>query len=87
MIYTWLKDPHFAPPAVAPEDAIEDVPFIEVAVPSPDLPVAIDVSGPPPVDLLLAMRVDIALSDGRRVLIEGPTSLLAVVGLVQGLSV
>ncbi len=56
-------------------------------MPSPDLPVAVDVTGPPHVDLLLATRVDIALSDGRRILIEGPTSLLAVVGLVQGLSV
>ena len=87
MIYTWLKDPQFAPPAVAPEDVIEDALFLEVAMPSPDLPAAIDVAEPSPVDLLLATRVDIALSDGRRVLIEGPTSLLAVVGLVQGLSI
>jgi hypothetical protein len=50
-------------------------------------PVAVDVAGPPPVDLLFATRVDIALSDGSRVLIEGPTSLLAVVGLVQRLSI
>ena len=27
MIYTWLKDPRFAPPGVAPEDAVEDVPL------------------------------------------------------------
>lgn len=85
MIYTWLKDPRFAPPAVAPEDAFEEASFIEVGMPSPALPVA--VTEPLPVDPLLATRVDIALSDGRRVLIEGPTSLLAVVGLVQGLSV
>ncbi len=82
LIYTWLKGPRFAPPAVALEDAAEDLPFIEVAMPSPDLPVAVDVTGPPPVELLLSTRVDIALSDGRRVLIEGPTSLLAVIGLV-----
>lgn len=87
MIYTWLKDPRFAPSAAAPEETIEDAPFMEVTMPSPDLPVAVDVTGPPAVDLLLATRVDIALSDGRRVLIEGPTSLLAVVGLVQGLMI
>ena len=34
---------------------------------------------------LFANRVDITLSDGRRVLIEGPTALSAVLGLVQGL--
>ncbi len=71
MIYTWLKDPRFAPLAGKPEDAVEDAHFIEVAMPSPDLPVAVDVTGPSPVDLLLATRVDIALSDGRRVLIVG----------------
>ncbi|MEP0944976.1 MAG: transposase [Rhizobiaceae bacterium] len=87
MIHNWLKDPRFAPPAVAPEDAVEEAHFIEMAMPSPDLPLAVDAIGPSPVDLLLATRVDIALSDGRRVLIEGPTSLLAVVGLVQGLSI
>src|SRR6056297_672899 len=35
--------------------------------------------------LLLAHRVDITLSDGRRVVVEGPTALSSVVGLVQGL--
>jgi len=30
--------------------------------------------------------VDIALSDERRILVKGPTSLASVVGLVQGLT-
>ncbi|PVA09009.1 oxidoreductase [Pelagivirga sediminicola] len=34
---------------------------------------------------LLAHRVDITLSDGRRVVVEGSTALSSVVGLVQGL--
>ena len=34
---------------------------------------------------VLAQRVDITLSDGRRILVEGSTALTAVVGLVQGL--
>lgn len=34
---------------------------------------------------LLAHRVDIALSDGRRVVVEGSTALSSVVGLVRGL--
>ena len=34
---------------------------------------------------LSTTRVDITLSDGRRVLVEGPTALTAVLGLVQGL--
>jgi len=32
-----------------------------------------------------AQRVDIALSDGRGVLVEGPTSLASILGLVRGL--
>jgi transposase len=35
---------------------------------------------------VLVQRVDIALSDGRRILVEGPTSLASIVGLVQGLT-
>ena len=33
-----------------------------------------------------ALRVDLSLSDGRRVLIEGATSLAAILTLVEGLS-
>ena len=36
MIHNWLKDPRFAPTTVAPEAAVVDPPFIEVAMPSPD---------------------------------------------------
>ena len=35
---------------------------------------------------LRATRVDLTLSDGRRVLIEGPTALRAVISLVEGLT-
>ena len=35
---------------------------------------------------LCATRVDLTLSDGRRILVEGPTALSSVVGLVQGLA-
>ena len=86
MIHTWLKDPRFAPLHVDPEDEPDTAQFLEVAV-TEDLPVAVDPAGAPSVDALSAQRVDITLSDGRRILIEGSTSLLAVVGLVQGLTV
>ena len=32
-------------------------------------------------------RVDITLSDGRRILVEGPTALSGVLALVEGLMV
>ncbi|AVW92969.1 oxidoreductase [Celeribacter baekdonensis] len=38
------------------------------------------------VGLLSSQRMGITLSDGRRILMEGPTSLASVVGLVQGLT-
>ena len=50
-------------------------------MPEPILPISVD-----PTSQVMAQRVDIALSDGRRILLEGPTSLLSVVGLVQGLT-
>ena len=86
MIHNWLKDPRFAPPTIAPEVTVEDDPFIEVAMPSPDLAVAVDVTSPPLADPVVANRVDITLSDGRRILVEGPTALASVVSLVQELS-
>ena len=50
-------------------------------------PALIDVSPPSPLANLSTSGVDITLSDGRRILIEGPTALAAVVSLVQGLAV
>ena len=94
LIFKWLKDPGFAPigslPSVEDSAPLEggflpvDVVPSEMASPAttaPMLPVA--AASDPQV---MAQRVDIALSDGRRILLEGPTSLLSVVGLVQGLT-
>ena len=85
LIHNWLKDPRFAP-----EPEIDD----------PDchggfLPVEIEGAVTVPVleeerDLdtaVLAQRVDITLSDGRRILIEGLTALSGVLALVEGLMV
>jgi len=88
LIFKWLKDPRFAP-AVADEDnGTEAGGFLPVEIESTaavvigdDRPLPIGPSDAP----LFADRVDITLSDGRRVLIEGPTALSAVLGLVQGL--
>ena len=50
-------------------------------------PAPIDVPTSSPSAILSASRVDITLSDGRRILVEGPTALASVISLVQGLSV
>ena len=86
LIFKWLKDPRFAPEADASEleatflpveikaGAVHELAPIEVPTLSPSAPLSVS-------------RVDITLSDGRRILIEGPTALPAVVSLVQGLAV
>ena len=85
MIHTWLKDPRFAPLDEDDTDKAIETPFLEVTLNSPDLPVAINAPGPASNEPVSANRVDISLSDGRRILIEGPTTLFSVVGLVEGL--
>ena len=86
MIHTWLKDPRFAPAA---EEPVDDAVFLPVEIDGSavDEQVCQRASPPPPSAPLSASRVDIILSDGRRILVEGPTALAAVVSLVQGLVV
>lgn len=88
LIFTWLRDPRFAPDqntAVIPEDASSFLPVeIEGAALSPEICNAPMSSCP--ADAVSIARLDITLSDGRRILLEGPTALSSVVGLVQGLT-
>ena len=91
LIHKWLKDPRFAPVDQSETDeakATEDAVFLPVEVEG----VAVASDPPPapqqatPAAPLTAQRVDIALSDGRRILVEGTTALAAVVAMVEGLS-
>ena len=87
LIHKWLRDPRFA------ADVSDDV--LEIDEAPGFLPVEIDgmasclSSGSPPAleAPLSAQRVDITLSDGRRILVEGATGLPAVLALVEGLMV
>ena len=85
MIHTWLKDPRFAPVA---EEQVDDAVFLPVEIDGGTVREPVCPAMPPPSSApLSASRVDITLSDGRRILVEGPTALTAVVSLVQGLAV
>jgi transposase len=86
MIHNWLKDPRFAPVADEPVDDAVFLP-VEIDGSAAQEPVCQGASPPPPSPPLSASRVDITLSDGQRILIEGPTALTAVVSLVRGLAV
>jgi transposase len=83
MIHNWLKDPRFAS-APANQGNVEGGSFVELELAGADCPATPDIAVVLPASVC-ASRVDITLSDGRRVLIEGPTALAAVMGLVQGL--
>ena len=90
LILTWLGDPRHAlgpkEENCGPEDG--DV-FLPVEISGSTIEDRADAAhvGTTGVNngIVLANRVDITLSDGRRVVVEGPTALSAVVGLVQGL--
>lgn len=84
LIHKWIRDPRFEPVADSHEDVIE-ASFLPVEVTGSGVLVDEAATGHAP-STLCATRVDLTLSDGRRVLIEGPTALGAVVGLVQGLT-
>ena len=89
LIHTWLRDPRFA---LADEPGVpaaaQDAVFLPVEV---EGMTAVADRAPAPHQAALAgpltvQRVDIALSDGRRILVEGTTALTAVVAMVEGLS-
>ena len=93
LIHKWLRDPRFAPsdnrlPDTGPDMGLEleatrsFLPIeIENARPSSNEPAVVSSVDIP----ASAQRIDITLSDGRRILVEGPTALSAVITLVEGL--
>lgn len=88
LIFKWLKDSRFAPEPEADAPEPEKTTFLPVEIEgtasspaSPHLTVS-----PPSLDTAVsATRVDITLSDGRRILVEGATELSMVLALVEGL--
>ncbi len=89
LIFKWLRDPRFAPDleedAAQPDDGVMAFLPVEVSDPSLDGFTQTGSGAPRPSGAVSAHRVDITLSDGRRILVEGPTALSAILGLVQGL--
>ena len=88
LIHKWLKDSRFAPTGTGDDGGGVDARGfltveIEGASSSPAMPLAGPAVGAP----LCAHRVDITLSDGRRILVEGATALSAVLALVEGLTI
>lgn len=87
--FTWLRDPRFAPAEAEASSGAGDCNlFLPVEIigsaAEPEAGSDLEAHGPAG-DPVLAQRVDITLSDGRWVVVEGPTALSSVLGLVQGL--
>ncbi|WP_138936602.1 IS66-like element accessory protein TnpA [Roseovarius arcticus] len=90
LIFTWLRDPQFAPDrntSAATEDTSDFLPIeIEGTAWSSEISNPPISPRPPKTGAAIsAHRVDITLSDGRRILVEGSTELSAILGLMQGL--
>jgi transposase len=87
LIHKWLRDPRFAS-----EDQATD---LSVPAGATFLPVEVAGMEPVPVASVLptsstgsvtGQRVDITLSDGRRILVEGATALSAIVAMVEAVA-
>ena len=90
LLFTWLRDSRFSPGGAKSSDGVHDgTLFLPVEI-SASATASHSTNGVAGTHRSveaqpLAQRLDITLSDGRRILVEGPTSLAAVLGLVQGL--
>jgi transposase len=87
LIHKWLRDPQFSSEDQAADLSVpEGATFLPVEVagmePFPAAPVLPTSS----TGSVTARRVDITLSDSRRILVEGPTALLAIVAMVEAVA-
>ncbi len=87
LLFTWLRDPRFSSiGAKAPGGVDDDNIFLPVDVSASTFFSADGLGTDRSEDTRpVAQWIDIRLTDGRRILVEGPTSLSAVLGLIQGL--
>jgi transposase len=83
LIHNWLRDERFAPDVA--DGALDGTAFLPVEMEDSQPGPGHQVAGLPLEAPLSAQRVDITLSDGRRILVEGTTALSAILALVEGL--
>ncbi len=87
LIHKWLRDPRFSSTDQAvdlPEP--ESASFLPIEVVGMTAAPASPIPFNPSTGSFTAQRVDITLSDGRRILLEGATALSAIVAMVEGLA-
>ena len=84
LIHNWLKDPRFAPEPDINAVVDTGTNFLPIEI-ADTVVVPLANEDPRPDEAVSAQRVDITLSDGRRILVEGSTALSGVLALVGGL--
>ena len=87
LIHKWLRDPRFSSSDQAVElPADEGATFLPIEVAGMTSVPAAPILPTPLTGSVTAQRVDITLCDGRRILVEGPTALSAVLAMVEELA-
>ena len=89
LIHKWLRDPRFSPGKPDDNGTTDQITtFLPIEIEGTASPASfahLPISAPEVDNALCADRVDITLSDGRRILVEGATALTGVLALVEGL--
>ena len=87
LIHKWLRDPRFASGEQALDlSGPEDATFLPIEITGIAPASTATISPIPSTSSVTAQRVDITLSDGRRILVEGPTALSAIVAMVEAVA-
>ena len=87
LIHKWLRDPRFSSKDQAADLPVhEGATFLPVEVAGMTSASAAPILPNPSTSPTTVQRLDITLSDGRRILVEGATALSAVLAMVEGLA-
>ena len=82
LLFKWLRDPKLTADVATDEDDAVFLPVEIDAFPIIEQPIPATAQ---PTSALRVQRIDLTLSDGRRILVEGATELADVLGLIKGL--
>lgn len=87
LIHKWLRDSRFSSGDQAVDlSKAEGTAFLPIEVAGMTTAPAAPILRNPSTSSVTVQRIDIMLYDGRRILVEGPTALSAVLAMVEGLA-
>ena len=87
LIHKWLRDPRFSSEDQAADLSVpEGATFLPIEISGMASAPTAPISPTPSTGSVTAQHVDITLCDGRRILVEGPTALSAIVAMVEALA-